>query len=345
MKYETVDSTIKSSELVSIVIPVYNVENYLTRCINSILTQSHSCIEIVLVDDGSTDASGEMCDEYASRDSRVVVVHQTNQGLSAARNTGINQASGNWVMFVDSDDYIEPVCVKWLLQACLLTSSELSMCNFVTQREDDYPDSRFHHHSFNEHALDVFSSTEAVCQILSEKKASTTACGKLGQIELWNRHPFPEGRCYEDLPITWRVASEANKVAHVPESLYRYTLRQGSIARSFSTQRILDYHESIVQMLHEVSDQYKGSTDVINCSVFRACLEYSRLLDNFQCVSTASNNDETEEIRVAAMQYLRNNWRDAFSVHYASIAQRARIFLTALAPGLAFNLRRWLQQG
>lgn len=344
MKYETVDSIMTSPELVSIVVPVYNVEHYLARCINSILAQSYSCIEVVLVDDESTDASGEMCDEYASRDSRVVVVHQKNQGPSVARNTGTDKASGNWLMYVDSDDFIEPECVEWLLQACLLTNSALSICDFVNRTEDDSPGSSSLQYSFNQNVLDVFTPKEAVCQILSEKKASTTACGKLGRIELWKRHPFPNGRRYEDFLITWRVASDANSVVRVPDPLYGYTLRQGSFTRSFSPKGILDYHNSIVQMLQEISDQYGESVDVVRCSEFRACLEYCRLLENFQHVSKDSIDPEVEEVRAAAMRYLRATWKKAFSVQSAPFAQRARILLTAIAPEIAFTLRRWLHK-
>ena len=117
--------------LISFIIPVYNVEKYLAQCIESVLVQSHDNIEIILVDDGSTDKSGEICDNFSKTDNRVRVIHQENRGASAARNAGLGIAKGNYIAFIDSDDYVSPSMAEKLLDAISKTDSDLAMCNFA----------------------------------------------------------------------------------------------------------------------------------------------------------------------------------------------------------------------
>ena len=159
---------------VSIIVPVYNVESYLRRCLNSILLQSYSNIEVIVVDDGSTDLSGTICDEYQKQDSRVKVIHKTNQGLGAARNTGLKIAKGEYISFVDSDDYIDLNMIEVLLEACLKTESEIAICaveyelldntkiiNFTTSKET------------------IYSSQQAIQNLCSNKVISFSSCNKL----------------------------------------------------------------------------------------------------------------------------------------------------------------------
>ena len=125
-------------DLVSVIIPVYNVEDYLDRCVASVVGQTFQNIEVILVDDGSTDKSPEICDCWCAADPRVKVLHQTNQGVSAARNAGLRAASGVWILQVDSDDYIAPYAVEWLLRAAENTSSDMVICDFVQGEDEAY---------------------------------------------------------------------------------------------------------------------------------------------------------------------------------------------------------------
>ena len=121
----------KNNNLISVIVPVYNVYGYLDKCIQSIQRQSYPNIEIILVDDGSTDGSGVKCDEYAVKDSRIKVIHKTNGGLSDARNAGIEIAAGKWFSFIDSDDYISETCLEELLTAATDNECQVSVCNMV----------------------------------------------------------------------------------------------------------------------------------------------------------------------------------------------------------------------
>ena len=125
-------------DLVSVIIPVYNVEDYLDRCVASVVGQTFQNIEVILVDDGSTDGSAGICDHWSARDSRVKTLHQINQGVSAARNAGLQAASGNWILQVDSDDYIAPDTVERLVSAANETSSDMVICDFLRGSEDNH---------------------------------------------------------------------------------------------------------------------------------------------------------------------------------------------------------------
>ena len=124
-----------SSPLISIIVPVYNVENFLTRCFESIRTQTYENVEILLIDDGSTDKSGVICDSLAQNDPRVSVIHQNNMGLSEARNTGLNIAKGEFISFIDSDDFIDPTMLETLLELLLQTDTGISMCSIQRVNE------------------------------------------------------------------------------------------------------------------------------------------------------------------------------------------------------------------
>ena len=126
-------------EKISIIIPIYNVKEYLKRCVDSVLNQSYKNIEVILIDDGSTDGSEKICDEYAKKDKRVVVVHQKNSGVSASRNKGIELATGKYIGFVDSDDYIHKDMFEKLYNSLISTSSSISMCNYQLLDVDEKP--------------------------------------------------------------------------------------------------------------------------------------------------------------------------------------------------------------
>lgn len=212
------------SELISIIIPIYNVEKYLRRCIDSVISQTYQNIEIILVDDGSPDKSGEICDEYKVLDKRVKVIHKKNAGLSDARNAGIDIAKGKFLTFVDSDDWIECKYIEKLYQLIKIENCDISMCNFIKTSNVNIQINNFNIEIFK------FSNIEALEQ-LSDKfyVQMVIACGKLYKKELFDNIRFPVGRLHEDEFTTYKLIHKAEKIVFTTEPLLYYWQRQDSI--------------------------------------------------------------------------------------------------------------------
>lgn len=210
---------------ISIIVPVYNVAEYLGKCVESILNQTFVDFELILVNDGSKDKSGEICDEYAEKDSRVKVIHGKNAGLSVARNTGINAARGEYIGFVDSDDWIEPDMYEALYESCALSKSEISIIGMREVSEE------------GKTLIEYIPVHVNLREIL--KRAY--AWNKLFKRELFvnNNLYFIEGKCYEDLELIPKLFITCNKVTNVNKVGYNYLKRRGSIT-SDRNEKILD---------------------------------------------------------------------------------------------------------
>ena len=214
--------------LVSIVVPVYNVEKYLLSCLTSIVSQSYSDIEIILVDDGSTDHSGDICDHFAEIDKRVIVIHEKNAGLGPARNTGVASASGEWVTFVDSDDEIHPKYVEFLLRAALFEDSDISLCEYKEIWRDERP--QYDVTPFPN--VSIVDPKQAIEKMLSGKCVPyMIACAKLYRRELLNDNKFKKMIC-EDTDFLSRLYLQINHVSYINTQLYYYFRREGTISRS-----------------------------------------------------------------------------------------------------------------
>lgn len=223
--------------LISVIVPVYNVECYLKSCIESILMQTFNDFELILVDDGSPDHCGEICDEYVQKDSRVRVIHQLNQGLSAARNNAIDVAKGDYLTFVDSDDFILPHCLEVLLNLCRENNADISACNMVrclsTDSLSDVKEQLTNKKNevFQDDKMEVFFCTQ---------KITTTACGKLYKRCLFESVRYPVGRCNEDIFTVYKIVHYANKVAYLDYYGYVYRINENSIVNESYSPRKWD---------------------------------------------------------------------------------------------------------
>lgn len=216
-------------DLISIIVPVYKVEPYLNQCVESLIRQTYSNLEIILVDDGSPDVCGRMCDEWALRDSRIIVVHQQNKGLSGARNTGLKICRGHYLMFVDSDDYVELEYVERLYLRLTEQDADVAMCGFSYLSENN----SFEHVVILERESTVKNSIGALLGLESggnRKIFYTVVWNKIYKRALWEKLRFPEGKICEDefvMPLLYELCG---KVAFVNEGLYMYRKREGSIS-------------------------------------------------------------------------------------------------------------------
>ena len=232
-------------ELISVIVPVYNVEAYLERCLDSLLEQTYSCLELILVDDGSQDASGEICDAYAAKDSRVRVIHKKNGGLSDARNAGLDQAHGQYVTFVDSDDYVAPSYVEFLYRQVKDYSAEISVCGYVETSQSGQ----------NVQKSDekiILDGRSAVKDMLYQKNVTVSACGKLYWAPLFQGIHFPKGRLYEDVNTIYKVLLRADQVVCSKQVEYFYFVRPRSIVHSDFQPQKMDYITNTREVMEDM---------------------------------------------------------------------------------------------
>ncbi len=228
------------NELVSIIVPVYNVEKYIKKCVDSLITQTYSNLEIILVNDGSPDNSGKICDEYAQSDSRIKVIHKANGGLSDARNTGIDIAEGQYIFFLDSDDWIDCQCIEKLHNLIKTRDADIAMCDFlpvisekIEQISEDY-------------VIYEYTNLEALSEYISKNYIQMViSCGKLFNKNLFADARFPKGTYHEDEFTTHNLIYKSNKIVFTTEKLYFYLKRSDSITESgYNLKKELDFLEA-----------------------------------------------------------------------------------------------------
>ena len=217
---------------ISVIVPIYNTKPYLAECIESILDQKINVpIEVLLIDDGSTDGCGEVCDKYAARDERVRVIHQENQGLSAARNAGIDAAKGRYYSFIDSDDVVLPRFLQTLYDACEEHDAYMSLCSVEDVQEDGKScDPAYFTRPTQE---GVFCGKDLLNEFYTPYgTVYTVAWNKMYRAEVWKLLHYPEGRLHEDDFVAHRLFWRCDKVVCIDKPLYHYRLRNGSICRT-----------------------------------------------------------------------------------------------------------------
>lgn len=238
---------------ISIIVPIYNVEKYICKCIESILCQTYKNIEIVLVDDGSPDKCGKICDEYQKKDNRIKVIHQKNGGLSAARNTGIKNSTGKFLMFVDSDDYIKNDMAEYLYNLLTKHQCDISICNytyiFENKNQKDYIANK-------ETYEDIYTKKDALEELLRNNKIQNFTWNKLYKKELFKSIKFPEGRLMEDVGTTYKLFMKSKKIICGSESKYFYIQRNGSILHNKKSKFYIDYYELANKRFNDIKNKY-----------------------------------------------------------------------------------------
>lgn len=228
---------------ISIIIPVYNVQNYLSQCIDSVVNQTYSNLQIILVDDGSTDSSGTICDEWEKKDSRIRVIHKENGGLSDARNIGMNIATGDYIAFVDSDDVIHPRMYEFLLAALMQTEADVAICHEEVFYEDSYQVT-----SYSNYTIEGIETLQELKKHFMEVWTGPInfAWNKLYKKEVIGSLRFPKGRYLEDIWFSVEALSRVSKVVWIEEKLYGFRQRQGSIMNSGKPKVFIHHAEAIL---------------------------------------------------------------------------------------------------
>lgn len=207
---------------ISVIVPVYKVEPYLRKCLDSIVGQTYRNLEIILVDDGSPDNCGAICDEYAARDERIKVIHKKNGGVASARNAGLAVATGDYVGWVDSDDWIETDMFEHLLKGAEFHDADIVICG----RADSYPD---HSHLIGWHQAGLLDKEQAIALLIEDALVRSYLWDKLWKRELFQDIKFPQLKAFEDMAVMYQLFMRAERVACLPDILYHYEHRDNSL--------------------------------------------------------------------------------------------------------------------
>ena len=272
------------SPLISIIIPVYNVEKYLDKCVASVVNQTYTNLEIILVDDGSPDNCPAICDQWQAKDSRIKVIRQENGGLSVARNEGLKIATGEFVGFVDSDDWIEPQMYELLLTALLETDADIAVCNYQIETEAS-------NSNISNTELPVrkqYTPETALEKIFKwQEFIRNYVWNKLYRRTIISDIKFSEGKLYEDVPWTTKVIGNSQKIVSIDCLLYHYLIRFDSLTRDgqYKLRRLHDECEMIEQRLEYIRGHFPKLEKLAASTLQNFCcreylelsLKYSRL--------------------------------------------------------------------
>lgn len=237
--------------LISIIIPVYKVEKYLEKCIKSVLSQTYKNLQIILVDDGSPDNCGNICDDYARVDNRIEVIHKANGGLSDARNVGLKAARGEYIGFVDSDDYVSNEMFENLYNTLISNDVDVSICNFyiVIDNKNIIKNA--------DNGVKIYNKLEILKEILLDKKIQSYAWNKLYKRELFKDIEYPVGKKYEDIGTTFYILEKCSKISVSGSPEYYYITRGDSIVNNNTEGTVIDYISLISDRYDYIDKKYK----------------------------------------------------------------------------------------
>lgn len=246
-------------DLISVIVPIYKVEKYLKKCVESILEQTYSNLDIILVDDGSPDNCGNIIEEFRKKDERIRTIHQKNGGLSDARNSGIKIAKGKYIVCIDSDDWIEKDMIEVLYNDIINTNSDISVCEFV--EEDDFQNILSTKKYTNE--IIEFNSKEALKSLIKQDILTNHAWNKLYKASLFEGVEYPKGQLMEDVSTTYKLFEKANKIVYQNTSLYHYIQRGTSILGNITEKRINDQEFAFFDRNKYLMEKYSEFKEII----------------------------------------------------------------------------------
>lgn len=325
-----------TTPLISVIVPVYRVEKYLERCVKSILSQTYKNLEVILVDDGSPDQCPAICDACAEKDARVKVIHQENKGLSGARNAGIDAASGEYLAFVDSDDYVSPHFIEELYQLLQDTGCAIGQCRFSYVKGDGLVEE-------GDSAFCIYRGESLMEQLYGPEEKATcfvVAWNKLYRAELFKETGirYPEGRIHEDEATTYRLFHEAKKLAFLDRALYGYyTENGGSITSVFSAKRLqwLTAHEERIAFLKK--NGYEKLLPAAYRKLCDACITFY-----FRCTEQVKDAEELKkELRKRLETYRANG---AAWIAALPLKTRMGYELFSMSPGLYAKMLQKMQE-
>lgn len=318
---------------VSIILPVYNVEQYIKKCLESIQQQTYPNLEVIIVNDGATDKSVEYCEQICKIDSRFSVTHKENGGLSDARNVGIDKAKGDYLIFVDSDDFVSQDMVSYLVSSMENNEADIAICDpahYYSDRQNNdlnifYPAS----------SVKVYEKTEALCEMFYQKSFLVSAWAKIYKKELFDDIRFPVGKLFEDSAVMYLLFEKCEKIVYSNAKLYAYVHRDNSI----TTKKFSDKDLDILDISNTILDHYSG-----NFRVYKAAVSY-KVSACFRILLNSFSEKKYNQIQKDCMTYILRNWRNVlFDKNVRLKNKLALISITLFNPFVKFiysKVNRW----
>lgn len=280
----------ESNWLVSVIIPVYNVRPFLEEALDSVLNQSYANLEILVIDDGSTDGSGETCDAYAKRDGRVRVIHQENRGLSAARNAGLERMTGEMVAFLDPDDAYDEHAIEAMASAMVREDADMVLCRYTNHATTGRLAGRRSKRPNPLIAPGVYDRASAL-QALADGTINVSVWNKLCKRGVWRDIRFPEGHVYEDISTCMSIFDRCGRVCVIGQVLYNYRTRAGSITHTYRDPAIID--DWIAAYSHYISLVEANTPDLFSPKQLTRlrCIQFNGMMIRYIHYSGAVKGD------------------------------------------------------
>ncbi|MGL5933455.1 MAG: glycosyltransferase family 2 protein [Cetobacterium sp.] len=307
---------------ISIVVPVYNVEKYLEQCLDSILAQTFENFEVILVNDGSTDSSGEICDRYTELDKRVKVYHKKNEGVSSARNMGVEKSKGKYLIFIDSDDYITANYCKVLKDFIEELDVDIAVCRMA--REIPRIE------NLSNYSKTIFPREKSLIQMFRGKLYRFSLSGKMYKTDFVKRYKFPKGMIHEDMATTYKYFLEAKNIAYIDYVGYVYFYRENSILTKKYNAKRLD------AFIHwkEILELTKDESENLLKEIYKRYLHW--IVDNiFYILSSDEKKDKKLEYLLFIKKHLKNR-KKIFSTNKQNLKYITILFLLLFNPRLLF---------
>ena len=316
---------------ISVVIPVYNVEDYLHYAIDSLVNQTHKNFEVLLINDGSTDNSGKLCDKYAQEYDWIRVFHKENGGLSDARNYGVLKATNEWIFFLDPDDYIEPFTFELL--TLIRAKYQADLISTKVQTTNEYE--KYFAEQFNLESSQRVTKEEALELMLEDKVATVSACAKLYKKQILEMRPFPIGKIYEDFFVVAEHLRLAEQIVISPVVTYHYYRRPGSIVQSQFTDKRFAFFEAGEYNRNQIKQFYSGN------SVEKA-LNLKIVQGSFH-ISEAAASTDTKALRNIVKKVRSFYWSIIFDSK-ASVKFKVKYSWFLLTPNLYCRIKKMLKR-
>lgn len=316
--------------LISVVIPIYNVEEYLHYAIDSLNRQTYKNFEVVLVDDGSTDGSGKLCDKYSKEYDNIKVYHKSNGGLSDARNFGVQKSSGDFITFLDPDDFLD----EYALELMYTLQKKYSADAVCTKMRDvyDYEDYKKESRIKKSYIIDdtdiyIYDNIKALELMYYNQTATVSACAKLVKKEFLLANPFPKGKIYEDLYMIAELLKDMSKIVITSLETYNYYQRQGSIVNSKFSKKQYDFFAAIENNKKIISRYFDNNRSLISAINAKEKMGAFNLLSNANQSSKEDVNIIRKIISKNFLDILKNkNISSIFKVKYCMLLFSPRIF-------------------
>lgn len=307
---------VSKEPLISVIVPVYKVEEYLDRCVDSIINQTYKNLEILLVDDGSPDNCPKMCDDYAKKDKRIKVIHKKNGGLSDARNVGIDNSKGDYLTFIDSDDYVELNYVEFLYNLIVKYDADISMGKQYVRYSNKVINTG------SGYLYDNLSKEEIFEKLMYGEDFDVSAWAKLYKKELFIDIKYPVNRLFEDSATTYKLMDKANKIVMKSEPIYNYIIRENSITNCIFNVKKMDLITSTIEMTDFIAKKYK--------KLKKSCdrrLMYAYLSTYTQYIKSKHTNIKIEK---ELLSYIQSNRKKILKDRRISKRDRIGLYCTYL---------------